>query len=161
MSRRKSCIRVVIHKLSSPHYRYIRKMRRGDRLPLTQHILINVYWNKYGLIQTDATNDIVVLWNSILSSGESVSLSVLKLECGDELWVSWIWWVSRSSLPFQCTDVTYRVYIVKNGSPSTINSWVWARLSIQITPDTMATASRLQRVVNTYLFSCLTCSSLW
>ena len=24
------------------------------------HILINVYWNKYGLIQTDATNDIVV-----------------------------------------------------------------------------------------------------
>ena len=24
------------HKLSSPHYRYIRKMRRGDRLPLTQ-----------------------------------------------------------------------------------------------------------------------------
>ena len=26
----------VLHKLSSPHYRYIRKMRRGDRLPLTQ-----------------------------------------------------------------------------------------------------------------------------
>jgi hypothetical protein len=24
------------------------------------HILINVYWNKYGLIQTDATNDIFV-----------------------------------------------------------------------------------------------------
>ena len=24
------------------------------------HILINVYWNKYGLIQTDATNDIVI-----------------------------------------------------------------------------------------------------
>jgi hypothetical protein len=24
------------------------------------HILINVYWNKYGLIQTDTTNDIVV-----------------------------------------------------------------------------------------------------
>jgi hypothetical protein len=24
------------------------------------HILINVYWNKYGLIQTDATNEIVV-----------------------------------------------------------------------------------------------------
>ena len=24
------------------------------------HILINVYWNKYGLIQTDAINDIVV-----------------------------------------------------------------------------------------------------
>ena len=27
---------VWLHKLSSPHYRYIRKMRRGDRLPLTQ-----------------------------------------------------------------------------------------------------------------------------
>jgi hypothetical protein len=30
------------------------------------HILINVYWNKSGLIQTDATNDIVV--NSFLAS---------------------------------------------------------------------------------------------
>jgi hypothetical protein len=27
----------LLHKLSSPHYRYIRKMRRGDRLPLTQN----------------------------------------------------------------------------------------------------------------------------
>jgi hypothetical protein len=27
---------LLLHKLSSPHYRYIRKMRRGDRLPLTQ-----------------------------------------------------------------------------------------------------------------------------
>jgi len=26
------------HKLSSPHYRYIRKMRRDDRLPLTQEL---------------------------------------------------------------------------------------------------------------------------
>jgi hypothetical protein len=56
----RSPVWLLLHKLSSPHYRYIRKMRRGDRLPLTQHILINVYWNKYGLIQTDATNDIVV-----------------------------------------------------------------------------------------------------
>jgi hypothetical protein len=24
---------LLLHKLSSPHYRYIRKMRRGDRLP--------------------------------------------------------------------------------------------------------------------------------
>jgi hypothetical protein len=28
---------LLLHKLSSPHYRYIRKMRRGDRLPLTLH----------------------------------------------------------------------------------------------------------------------------
>jgi hypothetical protein len=27
---------LLLHKLSSPHYRYIGKMRRGDRLPLTQ-----------------------------------------------------------------------------------------------------------------------------
>ena len=27
---------LLLHKLSSPHYRCIRKMRRGDRLPLTQ-----------------------------------------------------------------------------------------------------------------------------
>jgi hypothetical protein len=27
---------LLLHKLSSPHYRHIRKMRRGDRLPLTQ-----------------------------------------------------------------------------------------------------------------------------
>ena len=27
---------LLLHKLSSPHYRYIRKMRCGDRLPLTQ-----------------------------------------------------------------------------------------------------------------------------
>ena len=27
---------LLLHKLSSPHYHYIRKMRRGDRLPLTQ-----------------------------------------------------------------------------------------------------------------------------
>ena len=29
---------LLLHKLSSPHYRYIRKMRRGDRLPLTQMV---------------------------------------------------------------------------------------------------------------------------
>jgi hypothetical protein len=29
-------ITLSLHKLSSPHYRYIRKMQRGDRLPLTQ-----------------------------------------------------------------------------------------------------------------------------
>jgi hypothetical protein len=29
---------LLLHKLSSPHYRYIRKMRRGDRLPLTQYM---------------------------------------------------------------------------------------------------------------------------
>jgi hypothetical protein len=62
------------------------------------------------------STSIVVLWNSILSSGESVSLSVLKLECGDELWVSWIWWVSRSSLPFQlqsgASHLTYLLSIL-------------------------------------------------
>ena len=28
----------LLHKLSSPHYRYVRKMRRDDRLPLTQPV---------------------------------------------------------------------------------------------------------------------------
>jgi hypothetical protein len=30
---------LLLHKLSSPHYHYIRKMRCGDRLPLTQKCL--------------------------------------------------------------------------------------------------------------------------
>ena len=36
---------LLLHKLSSPHYRYIRKMRRGDRLPLTQLCLWLVLYN--------------------------------------------------------------------------------------------------------------------
>ena len=32
----RSTVWLLLHKLSLPHYRYIRKMRRGDRLPLTQ-----------------------------------------------------------------------------------------------------------------------------
>ena len=32
----RSPVWLLLHKLSSPQYRYIRKMRRGDRLPLTQ-----------------------------------------------------------------------------------------------------------------------------
>jgi hypothetical protein len=35
----RSPVWLLLHKLSSPHYRYIRKMRRGDRLPLTQCII--------------------------------------------------------------------------------------------------------------------------
>ena len=37
----RSPVWLLLHKLSSPHYRYIRKMRRGDRLPLTQ--IMNYY----------------------------------------------------------------------------------------------------------------------
>ena len=36
----RSPVWLLLHKLSSPHYRYIRKMRRGDRLPLTQMIYL-------------------------------------------------------------------------------------------------------------------------
>ena len=32
----RSPVWLLLHKSYSPHYRYIRKMRRGDRLPLTQ-----------------------------------------------------------------------------------------------------------------------------
>ena len=32
----RSPVWLLLHKLSSPHYRYIRKMWRGNRLPLTQ-----------------------------------------------------------------------------------------------------------------------------
>jgi hypothetical protein len=35
----RSPVWLLPHKLSSPHYRYIRKMRRGDRLPLTQIVI--------------------------------------------------------------------------------------------------------------------------
>jgi hypothetical protein len=38
----RSPVWLLLHKLSSPHYRYIRKMRRGDRLPLTQ-IVSKIY----------------------------------------------------------------------------------------------------------------------
>ena len=34
----RSTVWLLLHKLSSPHYHYIRKMRRGDRLPLTQFV---------------------------------------------------------------------------------------------------------------------------
>jgi hypothetical protein len=34
----RSPVWLLLHKLSLPHYRYIRKMRRGDRLPLTQEV---------------------------------------------------------------------------------------------------------------------------
>jgi hypothetical protein len=53
------------------------------------HILINVYWNKYGLIQTDATNDIVVY--SFLAWLESIRMNSVHL-------------------PFQCSKV-YRLHI--------------------------------------------------
>ena len=43
----RSPVWLLLHKLSSPHYRYIRKMRRGDRLPLTQHA-ISAYRHKCG-----------------------------------------------------------------------------------------------------------------
>ena len=36
----RSPVWLLLHKLSSPHYHYIRKMRRGDRLPLTQIISV-------------------------------------------------------------------------------------------------------------------------
>jgi hypothetical protein len=37
----RSPVWLLLHKLSSPHYHYIRKMRRGDRLPLTQKCIFN------------------------------------------------------------------------------------------------------------------------
>ena len=53
------------------------------------HILINVYWNKYGLIQTDATNDIVVYSFLVWLITESITMH---------------------SVPFQCNKV-YRLHI--------------------------------------------------
>ena len=38
----RSPVWLLPHKLCSPHYRYIRKMRRGDRLPLTQPMMVYV-----------------------------------------------------------------------------------------------------------------------
>jgi hypothetical protein len=39
----RSPVWLLLHKLSSPHYRYIRKIRRGDRLPLTQNLFTVPY----------------------------------------------------------------------------------------------------------------------
>ena len=41
----RSPVWLLLHKLSSPHYRYIRKMRCGDRLPLTQILYITDGYN--------------------------------------------------------------------------------------------------------------------
>ena len=46
----RSPVWLLLHKLSSPHYRYIRKMRRGDRLPLTQPIITHVTLVYIGVI---------------------------------------------------------------------------------------------------------------
>jgi hypothetical protein len=55
------------------------------------HILINVYWNKYGLIQTDATNDTVVYSFLAWLITESITMHSVHL-------------------PFQCSKV-YRLHI--------------------------------------------------
>jgi hypothetical protein len=55
------------------------------------HILINVYWNKYGLIQTDATNDIVVYSFLAWLITESITMHSVHL-------------------PLQCSKV-YRLHI--------------------------------------------------
>ena len=49
----RSPVWLLLHKLSSPHYRYIRKMRRGDRLPLTQTMHSSIQENFSG---TPASN---------------------------------------------------------------------------------------------------------
>ena len=56
--------------------------------------MINVYWNEYGLIQTDATNDIVVY--SFLSWLITESITMHSVH-----------------LPFQCSKV-YRLHDQKN-----------------------------------------------
>ena len=43
----RSPVWLLLHKLSSPHYRYIRKIRRGDRLPLTQRRAARYVTNRY------------------------------------------------------------------------------------------------------------------
>jgi hypothetical protein len=60
----------------------------------TLHILINVYWNKYGLIQTDAANDIVVYSFLAWLITESITMHSVHL-------------------PFQCSKV-YRLHINYN-----------------------------------------------
>jgi hypothetical protein len=56
--------------------------------------LINVYWNEYGLIQTDATNDIVVYSFLAWLITESITMHSVHL-------------------PFQCSKV-YRLHDQKN-----------------------------------------------
>ena len=58
------------------------------------HILINVFWNEYGLIQTDATNDIVVYSFLAWLITESITMHSVHL-------------------PFQCSKV-YRLHDQKN-----------------------------------------------
>ena len=54
----RSPVWLLLHKLSSPHYRYIRKMRRGDRLPLTQ-----IWFHTFSLLP------MVELWPFLLGFG--------------------------------------------------------------------------------------------
>jgi len=59
--------------------------------------LINVYWNEYGLIQTDATNDIVVYSFLAWLITESITMHSVHL-------------------PFQCSKV-YRLHINYHMTP--------------------------------------------
>jgi hypothetical protein len=57
----RSPVWLLLHKLSSPHYRHIRKMRRGDRLPLTQIPTISVlnalrYYQAFRVLSQDKLN---------------------------------------------------------------------------------------------------------
>ena len=59
----RSPVWLLLHKLSSPHHHYIRKMRCGDRLPLTQTALCDyVYQLHIVVFSTNKTdhNDITV-----------------------------------------------------------------------------------------------------
>ena len=78
----RSPVWLLLHKLSSPHYRYIRKMRHGDRLPLTQvkpnvHISCNktLVLIVNGAINPTGSNNVAILLRKL-------SLVNLKLTSG-------------------------------------------------------------------------------
>ena len=67
----RSPVWLLLHKLSSPHYRYIRKMRRGDRLPLTQsvfryNIFVLLLYIEYKM-QHDA---IILIYANLAQTGQ-------------------------------------------------------------------------------------------
>jgi hypothetical protein len=78
----RSPVWLLLHTLSSPHYRYIRKMRHGDRLPLTQvkpnvHISCNntLVLIVNGAINPKGSNNVAILLRKL-------SLVNLKLTSG-------------------------------------------------------------------------------
>ena len=83
----RSPVWLLLHRLSSPHYPYIRKMRRGNRLPLTQ----NDYFIKIMFLLSKWFQTRTFLWEFPIGSYVKLSSAVAAtlvgvLKCRTHFW---------------------------------------------------------------------------